>query len=127
MDPKFTEWIAAMEGNLMTQLSNRSKEIFSKQLDVPGVSAMWNSNLRDGKFRIKVDDCNFFDKEGKVMDTPADAAGWLARSQVSTMVEVSNIYFFNQKIGLVWKGVQMKVEEQVAPQASIPQGYAFLD
>ena len=126
-DSTWYDWVRALEANIMTQIVDKSTEIFSMSKTIDEVGAMWNSNLRDTKLRIKLDTCSFWDKDGKRLSPPDDIAGWLGRASVNALVQVDSVYFFNGKCGLVWKGLQLKVEEMGVPkEPAFPQGECLL-
>lgn len=130
IDPKWKEWLTQLEGHVWKELSDDAKEVFSMEKSIEEISRIWRSNYRNDLLRLKLDDCSFWDKDYQPLDPPEDIERWLARSQVSALVEVRHVYFFNGSVGLVWKAKQIKVEESNAPppakEAYIPKGTCLL-
>jgi len=133
IDPVWKEWISGLEAHICQKLSEDAMNVFSVEKSCSEVMDLWKSNYRDDKLRVKLDDCSFWDKDNQPLDPPENIERWLARSQVSVLVEVRNIYFFNGAVGMVWKAKQIKVEASNAPQvgwpeepAQIPKGTCLL-
>lgn len=103
-----SNWVRRIEDTIQDQLVARSDEIFGNQDIVKAkVQNMWNSNLRGGCLRVKLDTCDFFDNKNTSIEVPPSEL--LAYRRMVVKVDVTHVYFMNKKIGLVWKAVEAKV------------------
>lgn len=122
---KFYKFLRDIESQVINYVQKNSMTIFGKEHTIEEITGMFNSNIKekqetDPKFRVKVDTVSetnvikptIYDKESKILDNEA-SRGLYARYAGIAVVELSSVYFFNQKFGLVWKLVEMKVYEPV--------------
>lgn len=89
----------------------------------PSPEENFNSNIKfstthDPRFRLKIDkDTLFFDADNNNI-TPSELEDGFCKGKAMTaLVELKNVYFFNEKMGLTWTIVDAKVYEPKIPQA----------
>lgn len=92
-------------------------EILEKKLcaDTP-----FNSNLKGGSIRLKVDDTTlFFKADGTLV---VDGADRMKGADVSCIMEITGSYHFNEKYGLTCRATQVRIwgEEATSPTSSPP-------
>jgi hypothetical protein len=70
----------------------------------------WNSNLQNGKFRIKIDDrTHVFDFDSKLKKSQESYMG----ERVTCLLDVKSVYKFKGMCGITCRVHQMKVHEKV--------------
>ena len=120
---KFYDFLQALDVKVIDHVHSLSVDIFGKQLSYDEISAMYNSNLKEGgsnrepKFRVKVDmntdgtiKPEVFDSNNEDVTTTA-TSGLYARHSGVAIVELNSVYFMNKMFGLTWKVHQLKVHE----------------
>ena len=89
-DANFLQWWRTLEGQLC-----------------PGAQP-FNSNLKDGTLRIKIDDAVYiFDQNSKQIN-PEVREGLFRGQELSCLIDVDSTYFFNGNWGLTIRAYQVK-------------------
>jgi len=80
----------------------------------PGVDA-FNSNLREGSLRLKIDDSVYiFDQNSKQIN-PEVKEGLFRGQDISCLIDVDSTYFFNGNWGLTIRTYQVKTLTDAPP------------
>lgn len=136
---RFVSEFRKLENKMCEEIVAQSGDIFngeSKTLDE--VKSMFTSAIRDDeggggwppKLKAKVDvtsdgrafKSHFYDEEGTPR-TDAPARGIYARASGRSILELASLWFFNGKIGALWKVNQMTVYE---PEDKSLPSFAFV-
>jgi len=130
---KFYTFLKNIENQVIQHVFDNSELIFGKKNNLETITSMFNSNIKeradyDPKFRVKVDtisDTNtikptIYDKDSNVLEIEA-SRGIYAKYAGIAVVELASVYFFNGKIGLVWKMVEMKIFEPAQEPDTEPE------
>ena len=92
-DPNFIQWGRALEAQLCPNDS---------------LSLPFNSNLKEGVLRIKIDDAVYiFDQNSKQIN-PDVKEGLFRGQELSCLIDIDSTYFFNGNWGLTVKAYQVK-------------------
>ena len=120
-DPNFIQWWRDLEAQLCPVASG-------------GPSPPFNSNLKEGVLRIKIDDAVYiFDQNSKQIN-PDVKEGLFRGQELSCLIDVDSTYFYNGNLGLTIRAYQIKTlseaEDDDAPDeepiALTPGVCAFL-
>ena len=120
-DPNFIQWWRSLEAQLCPVASG-------------GPSPPFNSNLKEGVLRIKIDDAVYiFDQNSKQIN-PDVKEGLFRGQELSCLIDVDSTYFYNGNLGLTIRAYQIKTlseaEDDDAPDeepiALTPGVCAFL-
>ena len=120
-DPNFIQWWRDLETQLCPMASG-------------GPSPPFNSNLKEGVLRIKIDDAVYiFDQNSKQIN-PDVKEGLFRGQELSCLIDVDSTYFYNGNLGLTIRAYQIKTlseaEDDDAPDeepiALTPGVCAFL-
>jgi len=127
---KFFKFLKNIEKEVIAHVHENSIVIFGKQHSLEIIKSMFNSNIKeradyDPKFRVKVDTVadtevikpTIYDKDSTVLENKA-SRGIYSKYAGIAIVELASVYFFNEKFGLVWKMVEMKIFEPAKEQES---------
>lgn len=92
----------------------------------------FNSNLKLGSLRLKIDDATYVFDAGAKQINPEIREGLFRNQEISCLVDVESTYFFNGTWGLICRAVQVKTcgggdSLSEAPRESFSlKGFAFL-
>ena len=120
-DPNFIQWWRDLEAQLCPVASG-------------GPSPPFNSNLKEGGLRIKIDDSVYiFDQNSKQIN-PDVKEGLFRGQELSCLIDIDSTYFYNGNSGLTIRAYQIKTlseaEDDDAPDeepiALTPGVCAFL-
>ena len=120
-DPNFIQWWRSLEAQLCPVASG-------------GPSPPFNSNLKEGVLRIKIDDAVYiFDQNSKQIN-PDVKEGLFRGQELSCLIDIDSTYFYNGNLGLTIRAYQIKTlseaEDDDAPDeepiALTPGVCAFL-
>ena len=120
-DPNFIQWWRYLEAQLCPVASG-------------GPSPPFNSNLKEGVLRIKIDDAVYiFDQNSKQIN-PDVKEGLFRGQELSCLIDIDSTYFYNGNSGLTIRAYQIKTlseaEDDDAPDeepiALTPGVCAFL-
>ena len=121
--------IRDIENQVITQVADMSPEIFSKKMSVDEVRAIFNSNLKNDRLRLKhTRSTRIFDSNGEPMGASI-SNGDFRNAEAASSATVNGVYFMNMKMGLVWYADHIKIwptEKSVGPDADLSD-YAFRD
>jgi hypothetical protein len=100
-DPDFIQWWRALEAQLCQ-------------------ATPFNSNLKEGLLRIKIDDSVYiFDQNSKQIN-PEVREGLFRGQELSCLIDVDSTYFYNENWGLTIRAYQVKTLTEGTPDGGIP-------
>ena len=121
-DEKIIDKIQKLEDEIIQKISVKSYSIFHKNMTVPEIKEIFNSNFKNGRLRVKhTRNTRLFNSEGKPIISDVsdeDYKDWTAAISIT----ISSVYFFNKKVGLVWNADQIKLWK---PETTELKGFAF--
>jgi hypothetical protein len=116
---KFFTFLTTLEEQVIQHV--REKNILGSEPEKHFNSNVKFSGSHDPRFRVKIDrDTLFFDANG-VNSTPDLEEGLFKGKSMTALIELKNIYFFNEKMGLTWTIVDAKVTEPLNHPVSGPK------
>lgn len=128
-DKSRVDEIRDIENQVITQVADMSQEIFSKRMSVDEVRAIFNSNLKNDRLRLKhTRNTRIFDSNGEPMDANV-SHGDFRNAEAASSATINGVYFMNMKMGLVWYADHIKIwpgETKTEPGADLEE-YAFRD
>ena len=96
-DPNFIQWWRSLEAQLCPIAASENS-----------LSPPFNSNLKEGVLRIKIDDAVYiFDQNSKQIN-PDVKEGLFRGQELSCLIDVDSTYFFNGNWGLTVRAYQVK-------------------
>lgn len=115
---QFVSWIRSVEENVINYVKKNASEIFDEDVNV---EELLKSSLTEQTLRIKIDnETKAKDEDGNFIDI---CSGGAMRDKTCVAVlRLKTLYFMNNTMGLVWKGLQL----QFAKRKSQPRGFLFL-
>ena len=109
-DPNFIQWWRSLEAQLCPVASG-------------GPSPPFNSNLKEGVLRIKIDDAVYiFDQNSKQIN-PDVKEGLFRGQELSCLIDIDSTYFYNGNYGLTVRVYQVKTLTD-APTTETPTAAA---
>lgn len=78
----------------------------------------FNSNLKDGSLRLKYDDSTLFFRADGTLVT--DGLERLRGAEISCLMEIPNVYHFNEKYGLTCRAIQVRLWTTAAESTTPP-------
>ena len=109
-DPNFIQWWRDLEAQLCPVASG-------------GPSPPFNSNLKEGVLRIKIDDAVYiFDQNSKQIN-PDVKEGLFRGQELSCLIDIDSTYFYNGNYGLTVRVYQVKTLTD-APTTETPTAAA---
>ena len=109
-DPNFIQWWRSLEAQLCPVASG-------------GPSPPFNSNLKEGVLRIKIDDAVYiFDQNSKQIN-PDVKEGLFRGQELSCLIDIDSTYFYNGNYGLTVRVYQVKTSTD-APTTETPTAAA---
>ena len=109
-DPNFIQWWRSLEAQLCPVASG-------------GPSPPFNSNLKEGGLRIKIDDSVYiFDQNSKQIN-PDVKEGLFRGQELSCLIDIDSTYFYNGNYGLTVRVYQVKTLTD-APTTETPTAAA---
>ena len=109
-DPNFIQWWRDLETQLCPMASG-------------GPSPPFNSNLKEGGLRIKIDDSVYiFDQNSKQIN-PDVKEGLFRGQELSCLIDIDSTYFYNGNSGLTIRAYQVKTLTD-APTTETPTAAA---
>lgn len=93
-----------------------------------GAPEPFTSNMKNEFLRLKVDDSTlFFDSANRMQQPVEIREGMYSNSEITCIVDISNIYFFNDVYGLTCRIYQMKNKQLESPEkhSEVPKHFAF--
>ena len=109
---KFFEFITKLEKQVIQHV--REQNILGDSPEDHFNSNIKFSGAHDPRFRIKLDkDTLFFGPDGDNITPSTMEEGVFKSKSMTALIELKNIYFFNEKMGLTWTIVDAKVYEPV--------------
>jgi len=97
-DPDFIQWWRQLETQLCPAAGSASLTS----------AASFNSNLKEGVLRIKIDDSVYiFDQNSKQIN-PEVKEGLFRGQELSCLIDVDSTYFYNENWGLTIRAYQVK-------------------
>ena len=109
-DPDFIQWWRDLETQLCPMASG-------------GPSPPFNSNLKEGGLRIKIDDSVYiFDQNSKQIN-PDVKEGLFRGQELSCLIDIDSTYFYNGNSGLTIRAYQVKTLTD-APTTETPTAAA---
>lgn len=130
---KFVEFVQGVEKDVIDKVYEDRVQIFGNaNLSYETVQAMFNSNIKRDKFRVKFepDKSMVYDSKGQPI-IYNEEPGLFSKNSGIAMVELGSVYFLNKMFGLVWKIKQLKLYEtsprlsESPPQQSLT-GFQFV-
>jgi len=123
----FLDWLAKIEKHIIDYVCSNAVEIFEKDMERDQIQGMFRSNLKEDRFRVKVDNSTMAKgPDGNIIEILSKGA--MKGNTCVCVLRLKMIYFMNNNFGLVWNATQTAFgESKKPPKQPDFSKYQFLD
>lgn len=123
----FLDWLNKIEKHVMDYVCSNAMDIFEKEMDREQIQGMFRSNLKEDRFRVKIDNATLA-KGPDGNNIEILSKGIMKGNTCVCVLKLKMIYFMNNNFGLVWNATQVSFgTARQPPKAPDFTEYQFLD
>jgi hypothetical protein len=123
----FLEWLSKIENHVINYVCENASNIFEKNLSREHIQNMFRSNLKEDRFRVKIDkDTLAKGPDGNNIEILSKGA--MKGNTCICVLKLKMVYFMNNNFGMVWNATQASFSTAKQPPKEPDfDEYQFLD